>query len=290
MKLSISVTNYSGPDDPDALGRHLVDLARRIDGAGIDTLWVADHLLQMDPTATVDEPMLEAYTTLGYLAAVTDTVKLGTMVTWATIRPPALLVKIVTTLDVLSGGRAWLGVGAGYQADEASMTGLRFESTAERFVLLEELLQLAAHLWDDDARPFHGPRHRLEQPINHPVPISRPRVLIGGMGEQRTLPLVARYADACNLFDFPDDGATLRHKLDVLTRACAAVGRDPDEIEVTLSSRVAAGETVEQFTARCALLATSGVDHVVLVTTGPWDERGDLDTVLDAVEPVRHVT
>jgi alkanesulfonate monooxygenase SsuD/methylene tetrahydromethanopterin reductase-like flavin-dependent oxidoreductase (luciferase family) len=290
VKLSISLTNYSWPDGPDALGRHLVDLARRVDGAGIDTLWVADHLLQMDPTATIEEPMLEAYTTLGYLAAVTDTVKLGTMVTWATIRPPALLVKIVTTLDVLSGGRAWLGVGAGYQADEATMTGLRFESTAERFVLLEELLQLAAHLWDDDVRPFHGPRHRLERPVNHPVPVSRPQVLVGGMGEQRTLPLVARYADACNLFDIPDGGATLRHKLDVLTRACAAVGRDPDEIEVTLSSRLAPGETVEQFTERCAQLATFGVDHVVLVTTGPWGERGDLDTVLDAVEPVRHVT
>lgn len=162
MKISIGVSNYSWPDGPDQLTSHLLDLARSVDEAGIDTLWVADHLLQMDPTATIDEPMLEAYTTLGFLAGATSNVQLGTMVTWASIRPPALTVKIVTTLDVLSGGRAWLGVGAGYQGDEAAMTGLPFPDTAERFVLMEELIQLAAHMWDGDGRPFDGPRHRLE--------------------------------------------------------------------------------------------------------------------------------
>jgi alkanesulfonate monooxygenase SsuD/methylene tetrahydromethanopterin reductase-like flavin-dependent oxidoreductase (luciferase family) len=289
VKLSINLTNYSWPDGSRAIAPHVVELARRVDDAGIDTLWVADHLLQMDPNATVDEPMLEAYTTLGYVAAVTSRVNLGTMVTWATIRPPSLLVKTVTTLDVLSGGRAWLGVGAGYQADEANWTGLPFPATAERFVLLEELVQIASHQWDGDRRPFHGPRHRLEQPINEPAPISRPKVLIGGMGEQRTLPLVARYADACNLFDIPDGGITLQHKLDVLRRACEAADRNPDDIEVTLSSRLTPGETVEQFTDRCAQLAGWGVDHVVLVTTGPWHGGGDLDVVVDAVGPVGQI-
>jgi len=137
VKLSIAVTNYSWPGGSAELTPRLLDLARTVDGAGIDTLWVADHVLQMDPNAEIDEPMLEAYTTLGFLAAATRSVNLGTMVTWATIRPPALLVKTVTTLDVLSGGRAWLGVGAGYQADEAAMVGLPFEPTAERFVRLE---------------------------------------------------------------------------------------------------------------------------------------------------------
>jgi alkanesulfonate monooxygenase SsuD/methylene tetrahydromethanopterin reductase-like flavin-dependent oxidoreductase (luciferase family) len=286
VKISIGLTNYSWPDGPDRLTSHLVDLARSVDEGGIDTLWVADHLLQMDPTATIDEPMLEAYTTLGFLAGATSNVHLGTMVTWASIRPPALTVKIVTTLDVLSGGRAWLGVGAGYQGDEAAMTGLPFPDTAERFVLMEELVQLAAHMWDGDRRPFDGPRHRLEQPISNPEPIVRPRVLIGGMGEQRTLPLVARYADACNLFDIPDGGATMQRKLDVLARACDDVGRDRDDVEVTLSSRLGPDETADAFADRCGQLAKRGIHHVVLVTSGPWSQR-ELDVIFDAVEPVQ---
>jgi F420-dependent oxidoreductase-like protein len=286
VKISISLTNYSWPDGPDQLTSRLLDLARSVDEAGIDTLWVADHLLQMDPTATIDEPMLEAYTTLGFLAGATGNVHLGTMVTWASIRPPALTVKMVTTLDVLSGGRAWLGVGAGYQGDEAAMTGLPFPDTAERFELMEELVQLAEHMWDGDGGPFDGPRHRLERPISNPRPISRPRVLIGGMGERRTLPLVARYGDACNLFDIPDGGVTLQRKLEVLARACDDVGRDPDDIEVTLSSRLGPDETAEAFADRCGELARRGIDHIVLVTSGPWSKR-ELDVTFDAVEPVR---
>jgi F420-dependent oxidoreductase-like protein len=289
MKLSISLTNYSWPGEPTRLAGHLLDLARQVDDAGLDTLWVADHLLQMDPNASIDEPMLEAYTTLGFLAAATRDVQLGTMVTWATIRPPALLVKIVTTLDALSGGRAWLGVGAGYQADEATMTAIPFPPIAERFSRLEELLQLAAHMWDGDRSRFDGPHHHLTQPICVPAPVVRPRVLIGGMGEQRTLPLVARYADACNLFDLPDGGATLRRKLGVLARACDAIGRDPDHIEVTLSSRLTHGETATQLVERCADLGRLGVGHIVLLTAGPWHAGGDLDVVLDAVGPLRAV-
>jgi F420-dependent oxidoreductase-like protein len=287
VKLSIAVTNYSWAGDArTAIVAGLRDVAAAADVAGVDTLWVADHLLQMDPTAAVDEPMLEAYTTLGYLAATTTTVRLGTMVTWATIRPPALTVKLVTTLDVLSGGRAWLGLGAGYRADEAEMMGLPFPPTAERFDRLEELLQLAGHLWDGNRQAFVGTHHHLSQPIGSPAPVTRPRVLVGGMGEQRTLPLVARYADACNLFDIPDGGATLRHKLDVLARCCDEVGRDVGTVEVTLSSRLGPGEDIGPFTERCAGLADLGVDHVVLLTTGPWHHGGDLDVALAAVEPL----
>jgi F420-dependent oxidoreductase-like protein len=289
MKLSIALTNYSWPDGSASLAAHVRDLARAVDDAGIDTLWVADHLVQVDPNAAIDEPMLEAYSTLSFLAASTRAVQLGTMVTWATIRPPALLVKTVTTLDVLSSGRAWLGIGAGYQADEARMTALPFPDTAERFSRLEEVLQLAAHMWNGDRRPFRGPHHVLEHPISEPPPVRRPRVLIGGMGEQRTLPLVARYADACNLFDIPDGGATLQHKLDVLARECDAAGRDRSEIEVTLSSRLASGETTAQFVDRCAALAPRGIDHVVLVTAGPWQHGGDLDVALASVAPLRAV-
>jgi F420-dependent oxidoreductase-like protein len=289
MKLSINVTSYSWDDGPERLAGHLRGLARQADDAGIDTLWIADHLLQADPNASVDEPMLEAYTTLSFLAAVTDRIQLGTMVTWATIRPPALLVKMVTTLDVLSGGRAWLGLGAGYRADEAAMTGLPFESTPERFSRLEEVVQIAEHMWSGNLAPFAGAHHTLAEPICSPLPLRRPRLLIGGMGEQRTLPLVARYADACNLFDIPDGGATLRHKLAVLAQACEAIGRNPDDIEVTLSSRLAPGETAKQLTDRCTDLAALGIDHLVLITNGPWRNGADLDTVLEAAEPIAAV-
>lgn len=289
MKLSISLTNYSWPGGPAALSGHLLDLASQVDEAGVDTLWVADHLLQMDPNASIDDPMLEAWSTLAFLAAATRQVRLGTLVTWATIRPPALLIKTVTTLDVLSGGRAWLGVGVGYRGDEATMTGLPFQPTAERYSRLEELLRLAAHEWSGNRSEFIGLHHHLTEPINEPPPICRPRVLIGGMGEKRTLPLVARYADACNLFDIPDGNATLRNKLDVLARACDDVGRDRADIEVTLSTRVADGESALRLADRAAALADIGVDHLIFLTNGPWRSGGDLDVVLDAVEPVASI-
>jgi F420-dependent oxidoreductase-like protein len=289
MKISISVTNYSWQPDTREIASHLIDLASHLDSAGIDTVWVADHLLQMDPTASIEEPMLEAYTTLGFLAAVTSHLRLGTMVTWASIRPPALLIKAVTTLDVLSRGRAWLGIGAGYQGTEAAMMGLAFEPTAERFARLEETLQIGKQMWSGDEKPFEGKYHRLERPINEPPAVTRPKILIGGTGEQRTLPLVARYADACNLFDIPDGGATLRRKLEVLARVCEAVGRDRAEIETTLSTRLTPGETSGQFVERCAALSRLGVDHVVLVTTGPWTEA-ELGMVFSAVEPVRSLS
>jgi alkanesulfonate monooxygenase SsuD/methylene tetrahydromethanopterin reductase-like flavin-dependent oxidoreductase (luciferase family) len=288
VKLSLGVTNYSWPGGPAGTAGQLADLARRLDGTGIDTLWVPDHLLQMDPNATIEEPMLEAYTTLGFLAATTSHLRLGTMVTWASIRPPALLVKAVTTLDVLSGGRAWLGIGAGYRGDEAAMMGLPFVAS-ERFSRLEETLELARRMWAGDDAAWQGPHHTFERPLNSPPPVTRPKVLVGGMGERRTLPLVARYADACNLFDVPDGGQTLRHKIAVLARACEAAGREPSEIEVSVSSRLAPGETVEAFIDRCRQFAALGVDHVVLITSGPWPDD-ELAVILAAVEPAAAAT
>jgi F420-dependent oxidoreductase-like protein len=282
MKVSISVTNYSWPGGPAHLAEHLLEVARGADAAGVDTLWVADHLLQMDPNARIDEPVLEAYTTLGFLAAATRRIRLGTMVTWASIRPPALLVKAVTTLDVLSGGRAWLGIGAGYQGDEAAMMGLPFPPTTERFEQLEDILQLADRMWSGDETPFVGRHHRLERPISRPVPVRRPRVLIGGTGEKRTLPLVARYADACNLFDLPDGGATLRRKLDVLGRACDSIGRPRADIEVTVSTRFGPQETPAEFVARAAAFEALGIDHVVLAGNGPWAPDA-LDLAFEAI-------
>jgi F420-dependent oxidoreductase-like protein len=286
MRLSLSVTGYSWPDQPRAIPDRLASLACSLDQTVVDTLWVADHLLQADPSSQPDEPMLEAYTVLGYLAAKTSRLRLGTLVTAATFRAPALLIKAVTTLDVLSGGRAWLGIGAGYNVDEARALGLFMPETAERFARLAELLQLAFRMWDGDETPFRGDYLRLDRPIASPRPISSPRppVLIGGTGERRTLRLVAEYGDACNLFDIPDGGRTIRHKLDVLARHCADVGRPAEDVERTVTTALQPGESVDQLVGRCGDLGAVGAQHVIVIARGrPWT-ADDLGIVADAAE------
>jgi len=289
MRVSISVTNYSWPSSPQGLGPELARLVRAADQTGVDTVWVADHLIQADPTAAPDDTeMLEAYTTLGFLAGQTERVRLGTMVTGVTFRPPALLVKAVTTLDVLSGGRAWLGVGAGYQDDEAQAMGLPLPPVAERFERLEETLQIAARMWVGDDAAFEGRHYRLQRPAGSPLPVQRPHppVLIGGTGERKTLRLVAQYADAWNLFDIPDGGRTVKHKLDVLARHCEEVGRPYEAIEKTLSTRLEAGESTDEFISRCAAAAALGIEHVVVITSGPWT-AGALATLAAAIPTLR---
>jgi F420-dependent oxidoreductase-like protein len=291
MRVSISVTNFSWTAGRDGLAWELARVAGEAERAGVDTVWVVDHLIQADPTVDpADTDMLEAYTTLGFLAARTERVRLGTMVTGVTFRPPALLVKAVTTLDVLSGGRAWLGIGAGHHHDEARQLGLPFPPAAERFERLEETLQVALRMWGGDGAPFEGRHHRLERPTDSPGPIQRPRppILIGGAGERRTLRLVARYADACNLFDIPDGGRTVRHKLAVLARHCEEVGRPYGEIEKTLSTRLEAGETSEtseEFVRRCAAAADLGIEHMVVITSAPWTKAA-LDVLAGAIAVV----
>lgn len=288
MRVSINVTNYSWPSGPRALGSELARLARAADEAGVDTVWVADHLIQADPTAAPeDSDMLEAYTTLGFLAAQTERVRLGTMVSAVTFRPPALLVKAVTTLDVLTNGRAWLGIGAGYHSEEAQAMGLPLPPVAERFEQLEETLQIAAKMWTGDDSPFEGEHYRLAHPLDSPGPVQHPHlpILIGGTGERRTLRLVAQYADACNLFDIPDGGRTVRHKLAVLARHCEDVGRPYEAIEKTLSTRLEVGESSEEFIRRCASAAELGIEHVIVIRSGPWqpDALATLATAIPAL-------
>jgi F420-dependent oxidoreductase-like protein len=271
MRISLSVTNYSWPG---GLRAELARVARAADEGGLDTLWVADHLFQADPSSTPDAEMLEAYTTLGFLAAHTRHIKLGAMVTGVTFRPLAVLIKAVTTLDVLSGGRAWLGVGAGYNEEEARAMEIPLPPVAERFESLEDTLRLAQQMWQGDSSPFHGRRHHLEQPVGSPLPLSRPHppILIGGMGERKTLKLVARYGDACNLFDIPDGGKTIAHKLEVLKRHCDDAGRAYDEIAKTVSTRLTPGESADEFAQRCDALQQLGLDHAVVITPAPWTE------------------
>lgn len=276
MKISLSITNFSWPGHTSDMAQHLAATARAAEAAGLDTVWVADHLVQSDPASDPNEPMLEAYTTLGFLAGQTSTIRLGTLVTGATYRAPALLIKAVTTLDVLSRGRAWLGLGAGYSGMEASAMGLGVPELAERFDVLADTIDIAERMWAADQSAFHGRRHNLEHPIGSPLPVSRPhpRLLIGGTGARRTLRLVAQHADACNLFDIPDDGVTVRKQLAVLAQHCAEVGRPVEEIEKTISTGLEPGEPVARFVERCGRLGELGLDHVVVITRGiPWSEE-----------------
>jgi F420-dependent oxidoreductase-like protein len=275
MRISLSITNYSWQGGPARLGAELARVVRAAEAAGLDTVWVPDHLLQAAPGSAPDAEMLEAYTTLGFLAGQSARIRLGAMVTAATYRSPGLLIKAVTTLDVLSGGRAWLGIGAGYHEEEALALGLSLPPAAERYERLEETLRLALQMWAGDVSAFAGPHYRLERPLNSPQSLTRPHpsILIGGMGERKTLRLVARYADACNLFDIPDGGATIRRKLAVLGEHCEAAGRPYGEIEKTVSMRLEPGETAAAFAERCAGLAELGIEHAVVITSEPWSEE-----------------
>ncbi|WP_433295353.1 LLM class F420-dependent oxidoreductase [Actinoplanes sp. CA-030573] len=231
MKIGLHISNFTWPEGAPRLGAVLAEVASAADEAGFDRISVMDHVWQIGVIGPPEHEMLEAYTALGYLAAHTRTAKLFTMVTGVTYRDPGLLAKAVTTLDVLSGGRAMLGIGAAWNEEESRGLGLFFPPTKERFERLEETLQICKQMFAGDETPFHGKHYQLERLLNSPLPLSKPapRILIGGGGEKKTLRLVAKYADACNLFPSPEVG----HKLDVLKQHCEDVGRDYDEIEKT---------------------------------------------------------
>lgn len=284
MRVSISLSDYPSED----IRGRLTDLAAAADEAGVDTIWLPDHLIQANPWSTPEAEILETYTTLGYIAAVTSRVRLGAMVTPVSYRFPASVVKAVTTLDVLSGGRAWFGIGAGYSEDEAAQMGLPFPPVATRFTQLDEALRIALRMWSGDSSPFEGEHYRLSRPINSPQSLQRPHppILIGGVGEKKTLRLVARYADACNLSDKPDQGATIRRKLDVLARHCEAVGRPFDAIQKTVSTRFIDGESPADFTTRAETLRGYGCDHLVLFSVWTVERLAELGKLITAVTDV----
>jgi F420-dependent oxidoreductase-like protein len=244
MKVGLHVADFTWDGGPPALGPRLGEIARRAEEAGVDRISVMDHVWQIGHLGPPEHEMLEAYTALGFLAAVTERLKLLTVVTAVVYREPGLLAKAVTTLDVLSGGRAMLGIGAAWNEEEARGLGLFFPPTAERFERLEEALRICHQMWSDDDGPFEGKHYHLARTLNSPQALSRPHppILIGGQGERKTLLLVARYADACNLFDTPE----LAHKLDVLRGHCAAEGRDYATIEKTVQVRYDLGEKGER--------------------------------------------
>jgi len=244
VKLGIQIPDFTWAGGPEQLGATLATVARTADDAGFEHIMVMDHFFQIKSVGPSEHEMLEAYTTLGFLAAHTSRARLGTLVTGAIYRYPGILAKIITTLDVLSGGRAWLGIGAGWNEEESRGLGIPFPPVAERFEQLEETLQICLQMWAGDESPYHGKHFHLERPLNSPQALTKPHppIMIGGGGEKKTLRLVAKYAQACNLFGGPELG----HKLDVLREHCEREGRDYDEIEKTAYFQFDVGEKGEK--------------------------------------------
>jgi len=280
MRVGVHINRFNHPGGPAAIGPELAAAGAAAEAAGVSWLSVMDHYFQMEFNGGAEDPMLEAYTTLGFLAGHTSTVRLGALVTGVTYRNPGLLAKIATTLDVLSGGRATLGIGAAWYDREHHGLGVPYPPVAERFERLEETLRICLQMWDPEANgPFEGEHYRLAETLCVPAPVSspHPEIMIGGSGEKKTLRLVAQYADACNLIvSTPDE---LRHKLEVLRGHCDRLGRDYDRIRKTI---VHTGESVttgdlDAFLREIDGFTKLGVDTVILgPRTGEpaeWIER-----------------
>ena len=260
MKLGIHLPRLTYPGGPATLGADLAGIVAAAEDAGVDRISVMDHVWQIGSHGPVEQDMLEAYTTLGFLAAHTSRVKLMTLVTGVTYRDPGLLAKMVTTLDVLSGGRAMLGIGAAWNEEESRGLGLFLPPTAERFERLEEALQICLQMWSGDQSAYQGAHYQLERTLNSPQSLSRPHppILIGGSGEKKTLRLVAKYAQACNVLGGPE----LPHKLEVLREHCEREGRDYAEIGKTATVTFdpgSNGERVDEILTSLRELADRGV-------------------------------
>lgn len=253
-RLGLQISGYSnaGTADVEIFSR-ITEVAQRAELAGFDSLWTMDHVHQIETVGDRTEPILEAYTTLAALAPVTGSVKLGVLATACGFRNPALLAKMVTTIDVISRGRAVLGIGAGWHAEEYAAYGFEFPPAGERLDQLSEAVHICRSMFTEDAPSFAGKHFTIAGALNSPAPIRRggPPILIGGGGERRTIPLAAEYADACNFFGAP---ATVRHKISVLERSCEAIGRDPAEITKTWLGHVIVADSERELQDQLDLL------------------------------------
>lgn len=268
MRIGLQVPSFTWPGGPAEIGSRLAEIGRTADEAGFASLWVMDHFFQIRGVGPVEDPMLESYSTLSYLAGVTKRARLGTLVTGVIYRHPGILVKTVSTLDVLSGGRAYFGIGAAWFEREARGLGVPFPPIKERFEWLEETLQIAKQMWSGSTAPYASRHHHLAETLNRPQPLTKPHppILVGGMGERKTLRLVAQYADACNLFAFAGVDV-LRTKLAVLQRHCEALGRPYEEIERTALGTVnlaPGGMTAAQVIEWCYTLSDVGIQHLIV--------------------------
>ena len=266
MKVGLQINRFDYPGGNAKIGGNVKKISMAAESAGFDSIWVMDHFFQLPGIGLYTDPMLEAYTTLGYIAGVTNKVKLGTMVTGVIYRDPAILINAVTSLDVLSGGRAYFGIGAGWNDQEAIALGLLNPLNSKRFDRLEDTLKLALQMWSDDRKAFEGKVYKLPEPVLSPQPVTKPHppILIGGGGEEKTLKLVAEYGDACNLF--ARDMDQLVHKLEVLKKHCKDVGRSYDEIEKTVLGGVdvsSAENDADQSLKTAIKLKQLGIEHII---------------------------
>ncbi len=273
MKIGLQIPNFTFPDGPKELGKKLTEIARIADDVGFHSIWVMDHFFQIGSRdragllGPAEDEMLESYSTLSYLAGITKKVKLGTMVTGVVYRHPGILIKTITTLDVLSAGRAYLGIGAAWNEREARGLGVPFPPVKERFEQLEETLQIAKQMWSANNGPYHGNHFQLTETLCSPQPLSKPHppILIGGSGEKKTLRLVAQYADGCNFFAAMGL-AVVQSKLDILKGHCEKIGRDYAEIEKTTLSTVHLahdGMSAKDVIEECRALAGIGIQHAI---------------------------
>jgi F420-dependent oxidoreductase-like protein len=304
MRLGISMSGFPPGTDARSMGPLLSRLARRADEAGFDTLWTMDHFFQIPITGQPPEaPLLEAYAMLAFLAGLTKRIQLGTMVTCVAYRHPGVLIKAVTSIDVLSGGRVIFGVGAGAPFNElppgrsprdfeAYGLGIPFPPLAERFERLAETVQIALQMWRGDETAYQGTHYQLLRPLNSPNTLQRPHppILIAGSGERKTLRLVARHGDMCNLFDLPGTGFAddLKHKLAVLKSHCDDVGRDYGTIEKTVSTFINPDEDLTRVLDHLAELADLGIDHAIVSPRRPWDQA-TLDRVAAIIPDVHAI-
>ena len=299
MKIGLQIPRFNWPGSPKNTGSRLVEIAKTAENLGFYSLWVMDHFFQVTQGyGPPEDPMLEGYSTISYLAAVTKKVKLGLMVTANPYRHPAVLVKTVTTLDVLSGGRAYLGIGTGWYHWEARALGIPFpQSLSELFERLEETLQITKHMWKGNQSQFIGKYYQLTDPINNPQPLSQPHppILIGGEGEKKTLQLVAKYGDACNfhlgtrLPGYPPSSREryekrkerLKRKLAILKEHCAKIGRSYDDIERTVLGAIKLApdaHTQTEIIELCQELAELGFHHVIFNMSNDYE-----------IEPIRRI-
>ncbi len=298
MKLGIQVSYFSWPGAPENIGPTLGRIARNAEAAGMTSFWVMDHFFQISMIGPPELDMLEGYTALAFVAGQTSSIELGTLVTGVTYRHPGLLIKTVTSLDVVSGGRAWLGIGAAWNEEEHLGLGVPYPPLKTRFEQLEETLRIAHQMWDGNESPYAGTHFTLERPLNVPQSLRRPHppILIGGGGEKKTLRMVAQYGDACNIFDFGTAG--VKGKYDIIDAHCAALGRDPREITRTVLTRIALSHTggqplpsgektmsVDQAVAHLAGLAEIGTDIAILGMANQTED-GAYELVAEVVRQV----
>ncbi len=263
MRIGLQISSFKWAGGDAQIGAHLAEIAKNADDAGFYSLWVMDHFFQINGIGPATDPMLEGYAALSYMAAVTKRARLGTLVTGVVYRYPGLLAKTVTTLDVLSGGRAYLGIGAAWNEEESAGLGVPFPSTKERFERLEEALQIVHQMWSGTVAPYQGKHYQLAQTLNSPAALSKPHppILIGGTGEKKTLRMVAQYADACNIFAMGVEA--VQQKLNVLRAHCTDLGRPYEAIEKTVLAQVSANDPAAVIE-MCRSYAAIGVQHIIV--------------------------